>query len=83
MSNKRRTSVYIPVELFDELLILCEKEYRSMNNLINVAIRDYVENNKGGEKIMTREDFINEMSGLGFSNKYINYYLKEMGQKEI
>jgi len=34
-------------------------------------------------KIMTREDFINEMSGLGFSNKYINYYLKEMGQKEI
>lgn len=34
-------------------------------------------------KIMTREDFIDEMSGLGFSNKYINYYLKEMGQKGI
>ncbi len=50
MSNKRRTSVYIPVELFDELLILCEKEYRSMNNLIIVAIRDYIEKNKGGGK---------------------------------
>ncbi|MBA7579013.1 hypothetical protein ES708_20879 [subsurface metagenome] len=34
-------------------------------------------------KIITREDFITEMSGLGFSNKYINYYLKEMGQKGI
>jgi hypothetical protein len=35
------------------------------------------------KKIVSRETFIEEMRGLGFADKYINYYLKELGKREI
>jgi len=50
MSNKKFVMVYIPVELYDKMLILCEKECRSMSNLMFIAMRDYIENKEGGEK---------------------------------
>lgn len=50
MFGMRRTSVYIPVELFDKMLILSKKETRSVSNLILVAVKEYIEKNEGGEK---------------------------------
>lgn len=50
MSNKKFVMVYMSVEIYDKMLILCEKECRSMSNLMFVAMRDYIEKNKGGEK---------------------------------
>ncbi|MBA7577838.1 hypothetical protein ES708_19693 [subsurface metagenome] len=50
MSSGKCVMAYIPVEVYDEMLILCEKEYRSMSNLMVVAMRYYIENKKGGEK---------------------------------
>ncbi|GAI83784.1 unnamed protein product, partial [marine sediment metagenome] len=35
------------------------------------------------KKIMSREDFITEMRSLGYADRYINYYLKELGKREI
>jgi len=35
------------------------------------------------KKIVSRETFIEEMRNTGFADKYINYYLKELKQREI
>lgn len=50
MPGSRNVMVYLPVDLYDKLVILCEKEYRSMSNLIVVALRKYVKSSEGGEK---------------------------------